>query len=123
MGAAAVHGADRVVFTSDNPRTEDPQAILAKVVAPLVPGPTWQVQANRATAIADTVLQAHDRDLVLIAGKGHETSQEVAGQRDAFDDRIHARNALHARAATRMTLGHLAKLIPNSQLSANPASP
>ena len=123
MGAAAVRGADRVVFTSDNPRSENPESILAQMVAPLVPSPAWHTEANRATAIADTVLQAHDRDVVLIAGKGHETSQEVAGQRHAFDDRIHARNALQARAASRMTLGHLAALIPNSQLSANPASP
>ncbi len=123
MGAAAVRGADRVVFTSDNPRSENPESILAQMVAPLVPSPAWHTEANRATAIADTVLQAHDRDVVLIAGKGHETSQEVTGQRHAFDDRIHARNALHARAASRMTLGHLAALIPNSQLSANPASP
>ena len=123
MGAAAVHGADRVVFTSDNPRSENPESILAQMVAPLVPSSAWHIEASRAAAIADTVLQAHDRDLVLIAGKGHETSQEVAGQRHAFDDRIHARKSLEARAATRMTLGHLAKLIPNSQLSANPASP
>ncbi len=123
MGAAAVQGADRVVFTSDNPRSENPESILAQMVAPLAPSSAWHTEANRATAIADTVLQAHDRDVVLIAGKGHETSQEVAGQRHAFDDRIHARNALQARAASRMTLGHLAALIPNSQLSANPASP
>ena len=123
MGAMAVHGADRVVFTSDNPRSENPESILGQMVAPLVPGPAWRIDANRAAAIADTVLQAHDRDVVLIAGKGHETSQEVAGQRYAFDDRIHARKALDARAATRMTLGHVAALIPNSQLRANPASP
>ncbi len=123
MGASAVQGADRVVFTSDNPRSEDPAAILAQIVAPLPPGPVWQVQADRAQAIADAVLQAHDRDLVLIAGKGHETSQEVAGQRHPFDDRAHARAALQARAATRMTLGHLAAFMPHSQLHANPASP
>ena len=123
MGAAAVHGADQVIFTSDNPRTEDPHSILAQMVAPLVPGPAWRIEANRATAIADTVLQAHDRDVVLIAGKGHETSQEVAGQRHAFDDRSHARKALTARAATRLTLGHVAALVPHSQLRANPASP
>jgi UDP-N-acetylmuramoyl-L-alanyl-D-glutamate--2,6-diaminopimelate ligase len=79
MGVAAVQGADRVVFTSDNPRSEDPAAILAQTVAPLQTGPNWQLQADRALAIADAVLHAHDRDVVLIAGKGHETSQEVAG--------------------------------------------
>ncbi|NBX04650.1 MAG: bifunctional UDP-N-acetylmuramoyl-L-alanyl-D-glutamate--2,6-diaminopimelate ligase MurE/UDP-N-acetylmuramoyl-tripeptide--D-alanyl-D-alanine ligase MurF [Betaproteobacteria bacterium] len=123
MGVAAVQGADRVVFTSDNPRSEDPAAILAQTVAPLQTGPNWQLQADRALAIADAVLQAHDRDVVLIAGKGHETSQEIAGQRLSFDDRVHARTALEARAATRMTLGHLASLIPHGQFSANPASP
>jgi len=123
MGAGAVQGADRVVFTSDNPRSEDPANILAQTVAPLQASPAWQVQADRAMAIADAVLQAHDRDLVLIAGKGHETIQDVAGQRQPFDDRVHARSALSARAATRMTLGHLASLIPHSQFSANPASP
>ena len=123
MGAAAARGADRVVFTSDNPRSENPESILAQMVAPLVPSSAWHTEASRAAAIADTVLQTHERDVVLIAGKGHETSQEVAGQRHAFDDRIHARNALQARAASRMTLGHLAALIPNSQLNAKPASP
>ena len=123
MAAAAVQGADRVVFTSDNPRSEDPQSILAQMVAPLAPAAGWQIEADRAAAIAHTVLQAHDRDLILIAGKGHETSQEVAGQRHAFDDRVHARTALQARAASRMTLGHVAALIPHSQLSANPESP
>ncbi len=122
MGASAVQGADRVVFTSDNPRSEDPAAILAQIVAPLPASPAWQVQTDRAQAIADAVLQAHDLDLVLIAGKGHETSQEVAGQRHPFDDRVHARAALEARAATRMTLGHLAALIPHSRLQANPDS-
>lgn len=122
MGACAVQGAERVVFTSDNPRSEDPAAILAQIVAPLTAGPAWQVQADRAQAIADAVLQAHDRDLVLIAGKGHETSQEVAGQRRPFDDRVHARAALEARTAARMALGHLAALIPHSQLHADPSS-
>ena len=122
MGAAAVQGADQVILTSDNPRTEDPQRILAQMVAPLMQGPSWHVQANRATAIADAVQQAHDHDVVLIAGKGHETSQEIAQQRHTFDDRVHARQALTARAASRMTLGHVAALIPNSHLVANPAA-
>ena len=122
MGAAALQGADRVVFTSDNPRTEDPQNILAQMVVHLTPAAGWQVEANRAAAIAGTVRQAHDRDLIVIAGKGHETSQEVGGQRHTFDDRVHARAALQARAADRMTLGHAAALIPHSHLGANPAT-
>jgi UDP-N-acetylmuramoyl-L-alanyl-D-glutamate--2,6-diaminopimelate ligase len=100
MGAMAAAYADRVVLTSDNPRSEPPQAILAQMVAPLVPGPAWQVQANRATAIADTVLQAHDRDVVLIAGKGHETGQTSGGHTRPFDDRDELGRALESRIGT-----------------------
>ena len=123
MGAVAAQGADHVVFTSDNPRSEDPQQILAQMVATLEPSDHWQVQPDRAAAIAGAVQSMHDRDLLLLAGKGHEATQEIAGQRLPFDDRVQARSALAARANSRLTLGHLAALIPHSQLSADPGTP
>lgn len=81
MGKAAVAGADLAVFTSDNPRSEDPHVILAAM------GPGGVTEADRRVAIAYAVSQAQPGDTVVIAGKGHETGQEVAGVVTAFDDR------------------------------------
>jgi murE/murF fusion protein len=95
MGEVAQRLADRVIVTSDNPRDEDPQAIIAQIVAGL-PGSSAKVtiEPDRAQAILAAVLGAACNDVVLIAGKGHETYQEVAGQRAPFDDRQWAQAAL-----------------------------
>ena len=82
MGRAGVAGADLAVFTSDNPRSEDPLAILAQM------GPGAVVEPDRRTAIAYAVAQARPGDTVVVAGKGHETGQEVAGVVTPFDDRL-----------------------------------
>jgi len=83
MGAAA-HAADLVVLTSDNPRDEDPQAILAEMAAA---APDAVLEVDRRAAIALAVRAARAGDAVVVAGKGHETGQEAAGQVTPFDDR------------------------------------
>jgi UDP-N-acetylmuramyl tripeptide synthase len=97
MARAAEAGADVVVVTSDNPRSESPAAILRDIVAGLS-RPAHAVTEDRAAAIADAVLSADAADVVLLAGKGHETYQEIAGRRLPFDDVEQARVALARRA-------------------------
>jgi murE/murF fusion protein len=84
-----------LILTSDNPRDEDPQSIIAQIVAGL-PGSSAKVtiEPDRAQAILAAVLGAACNDVVLIAGKGHETYQDLAGQRTPFDDRHWAQAAL-----------------------------
>lgn len=97
MARAAVDGADVAVLTSDNPRTEDPEAILDDMIAGL-PDPHGAVRiADRAAAIAAALGMAARGDVVVIAGKGHEPYQELASGRTHFDDREVARAALVAR--------------------------
>jgi len=92
MGAAAARLADRVVVTTDNPRTEAPEAIIEAIVAGMPERPG--IQADRATAILDSIWRAGEHDVILLAGKGHETYQEVRHVRSPFDDREWARFAL-----------------------------
>lgn len=100
MAAAAEAAADHVLLTSDNPRSESPEAILAAMVAGLKQAQQARVQADRALAIAQVVAQAGARDVVLVAGKGHETEQEIMGVRHPFSDVLHAQAALQQRALT-----------------------
>jgi UDP-N-acetylmuramoyl-L-alanyl-D-glutamate--2,6-diaminopimelate ligase len=88
MGAAAAHYADEVIITSDNPRTEDPDAIIADIL-PGMGTCAYHIICERATAIAFALNHATPADVVLIAGKGHETYQEIAGKRYPFSDRTH----------------------------------
>src|SRR3546814_2935753 len=92
MGRIACELADRVIVTNDNPRFEDPQAIADEIVAGMDVVP--EVDLDRAHAILSTIWGAKDNDVVLLAGKGHETYQEFSGQRTAFDDREWAGFAL-----------------------------
>ena len=94
MGAIADKLADRVVVTSDNPRSEKPETIIAQILLGLPSCQTLEVQSDRALAIAQTVAQANVRDVILLAGKGHEATQEIAGTKTAFSDRAHAQAAL-----------------------------
>ncbi len=154
MGAIAQRLADAVVLTSDNPRSEAPEAILAQIAlgmaaapatlpalttpptqsappaqaaAPVPPMP--QMLLDRRAAIAWALQQAADHDVVLIAGKGHETVQEVAGAKLPFSDVDEALIGLRARAqraaaaahntaapATLMTLAQAASLLPGAVL-------
>jgi UDP-N-acetylmuramoyl-L-alanyl-D-glutamate--2,6-diaminopimelate ligase len=87
MGRAAGEGSDLVVLTSDNPRSEDPLAILAEALVGVRETVTeCLVEPDRATAIALAVGRARPGDIVLLAGKGHEKVQEIAGQKLPFDD-------------------------------------
>lgn len=99
MGAVAQHHADRVVVTSDNPRSEDPAAILHQILQGTIAGNTVRAEPDRAAAIALAIAEAAPADVVLIAGKGHEDTQEKAGVRQPFSDMAHAQTALQARGA------------------------
>jgi UDP-N-acetylmuramoyl-L-alanyl-D-glutamate--2,6-diaminopimelate ligase len=87
MGRAAAHGADRTVLTSDNPRREDPAAIIEAIRAGFKDAPAPAVVVDRRAAIRHALDLAAPGDAVLIAGKGHETFQEFANTTVPFDDR------------------------------------
>lgn len=94
MGEVAEKLADWIVLTSDNPRNEVPQAIIDDI---LVGTARAKVEINRASAIRCAVLEADASDVILLAGKGHETYQEIAGIRSPFSDREQAQSALALR--------------------------
>ena len=98
MAAAAEAGADRVIVTDDNPRGEDGEAIVADILAGFRRPGEHRVLRDRRAAIRAAVREAEAGDIVLVAGKGHEPYQEVAGQRLPFDDVAEARAALEAGA-------------------------
>ena len=97
MGRIAEQLSDRVVVTTDNPRSEDTQAILDDILAGLAHTDKATVIEDRAAAIAWAIEQAADDDVVLIAGKGHENYQESNGERIAFSDYAVAKQALAAK--------------------------
>ena len=95
MAAISAEGSTKVILTSDNPRTEDPEKILDEMEAGITPDlkrKTLRI-ADRHEAIKTAVMLANKGDVVLIAGKGHETYQEVMGVKHHFDDREELRNA------------------------------
>ncbi len=101
MGAALARLSDTAVLTSDNPRSEDPLAILAAMLAGAAEVPTHErgtvlVEEERAVAIAAAVARAEPGDTVVVAGKGHEQGQDIAGVVRAFDDRQVLREAIEA---------------------------
>ncbi len=97
MAAVAEREADRAVLTSDNPRSEAPEAILAQMAAGLSSPQAARTVVDRAEAIALAVREAAPADVVLIAGKGHEDYQEIRGVKTPFADIEHARRALDTR--------------------------
>ncbi|MBW8376074.1 cyanophycin synthetase, partial [Stenotrophomonas sp.] len=97
MAAIAQAGADRVVVTDDNPRGEDGDAIVAGILAGFSRREAVTVQRDRAKAIAEALAGAGAGDVVLVAGKGHEPCQEVAGVKLPFDD-LQVARALLERA-------------------------
>jgi UDP-N-acetylmuramyl tripeptide synthase len=130
MGAAAAELADRVYVTSDNPRTEDPRSIIDAIVAgmPTTAWPRTVIEPDRAAAIHQAIADAGDRDIIIIAGKGHEDYQIVPDPDEPliggaharrtvkrfFDDRLVARDALAKR-------GVRARLAPASPVIRHPA--
>jgi len=100
MGRAAAQGADLVIVTDDNPRTEDPAAIRAEVLAGTADGPARVVEVGgRRDAIAYAVGEAKPGDVIALLGKGHERGQEVNGEVLPFDDRVELAAALREVAA------------------------
>lgn len=95
MGAIAERGADAVIVTSDNPRHEDPQAIVAQILAGMHAGARAIV--DRREAIAAAVHEAAPADVIVLAGKGHEDYQEIAGIKHPFSDADEALKALQER--------------------------
>jgi murE/murF fusion protein len=131
MGAIAEQHADQVVLTSDNPRRESPAFILSQILAGTVRREGIDVIEDRREAIDHALSSAADCDVVLIAGKGHEPYQDVAGVKHVFSDVDEAREALARRvpvpcdppAPMMMTLGLARDLLPGSVLSGDPATP
>lgn len=98
MGRVASEQADAVFVTSDNPRSEDPHTIIDAIVSGFGSDSKPIVNTDRASAIGQAIDSAQSGDVVLIAGKGHETSQTIGSQVLPFDDRVVAREALESRA-------------------------
>lgn len=98
MGAIGRALADVCIVTSDNPRSESPQAIIDEIVAGAREGSAEMVvEVDRRVAITAAITTARPGDVVLIAGKGHESGQETMGVVTPFDDRAVARDVLGAR--------------------------
>ncbi len=96
MGAAVAARADRAILTSDNPRGEDPAAIAAQVARD---APGLELELDRRAAIERALAGAQEGDVVVIAGRGAEAEQEIAGAKRPFDDREVARELLAATRA------------------------
>ena len=96
MGRIAARLADRSWITNDNPRNEDPESIVAQIVSGIqsVGGHSWSVEYDRRRAIENILSEATPNDVVLIAGKGHETYQEIDGSVIPFDDRLYVEKSL-----------------------------
>ena len=93
MGEACAKLADRLVVTSDNPRSEDPMAIIGAILKGIGDqGSAVKVEPDRKKAIEFALREAGEGDVVIIAGKGHETTQEIKGVKHPFDDREVVRN-------------------------------
>jgi UDP-N-acetylmuramoyl-L-alanyl-D-glutamate--2,6-diaminopimelate ligase len=101
MAAIAVSGADDVIFTSDNPRSENPQSIIADMTVGLSDDDRYMVVVDRREAIARAVESAGRDDMILIAGKGHENYQQIGSEKRPFSDQSEARSLLAAFSAVR----------------------
>ena len=105
MGAAAAEGADLVVVTSDNPRHEDPRRIIEDVLSGVPPSAELLVDPDRRRAVERAIGAARRGDVVVVAGKGHETVQVVGDRRIPFDDRAVAAEVVAALASGRSSDG------------------
>jgi UDP-N-acetylmuramoyl-L-alanyl-D-glutamate--2,6-diaminopimelate ligase len=97
MGAALSQGADVALFTSDNPRSENPASILREMVSTLDVKEPSAIIEDRAAAISHAISLASAGDTVLVLGKGHEQGQDIAGVITPFDDRLVLATAIEAR--------------------------
>jgi UDP-N-acetylmuramoyl-L-alanyl-D-glutamate--2,6-diaminopimelate ligase len=105
MAAIAEKYGNTVMVTSDNPRTEDPESIIDDILTGFSDSSRVSSEPSRKRAIEHVILEAENSDIVLIAGKGHETYQEINGERHHFDDREEARNALKKRHQAKQSGG------------------
>jgi UDP-N-acetylmuramoyl-L-alanyl-D-glutamate--2,6-diaminopimelate ligase len=96
MGAALIAGSDVAIFTSDNPRSEDPAQIIRDMVSGLTLPTTSAIEPDRKRAIEIAVATAKPGDVVVLLGKGHEPGQEIAGVKHSFDDRLVLAAAIEA---------------------------
>ncbi len=94
MGKIAEKYCDRIILTNDNPRNEDPEAIISQISAAIAKKDPVTVLPDRAAAIKAAINSSYSNDIILVAGKGHETYQEIAGVRLPFSDRQLVRNLL-----------------------------
>lgn len=98
MGAIAERYATHVMVTSDNPRSENPELIMANIFAGFSDVSHALSNVDRATAILQVIRQAKPEDVVLVAGKGHEETQEIAGKKTPFSDQVHLQLAMEGSA-------------------------
>jgi UDP-N-acetylmuramoyl-L-alanyl-D-glutamate--2,6-diaminopimelate ligase len=99
MAAIVQKYANQIVVTSDNPRSESALSIIEQIVTGLTQVDSVHVQVDRALAISQTIALAQPGDVVLLAGKGHESYQEIDGVQHPFSDRVQALKALQVRVA------------------------
>jgi len=114
MGAIAARHADRVLLTSDNPRGEQPEAIINEILSGATGQAGIDVEPNRGRAVELAIRASASEDVVLIAGKGHEAYQEIAGIRHPYSDLETARAAIHARRAEQHGSAEAASTIARS---------
>ena len=98
MGVSAARFASHIVLTDDNPRSENPSKIVADIYAAVTEHPDVRIEHDRARAIKEAVLGAGPDDIVLVAGKGHETWQYLAGERREFKDHAVIEEVLGGKA-------------------------
>ena len=120
MGAVARQWADELVVTSDNPRDERPEVIISQILAGLGADRQAQVEPDRQRAIDAAVERAAAQDVIVIAGKGHEKTQEIAGVKHPFVDLVVARSALARRSAAGVDI---AAASPTAQAARTGACP
>jgi len=101
MANASVKGADISIFTSDNPRSEDPETIINEMTSGLTLSAAVIVEIDRAEAIAKAVAMADKGDCVVVLGKGHEQGQAFKDRTEPFDDRIELAKAIESLASIR----------------------
>ncbi len=104
MARAAENGADAIVVTSDNPRNEAADTIIGHIMSGFNHAKSVTVRSDRAQAIELAIQQAANNDVIVIAGKGHEDYQEIAGVRTPFSDMEHVRSALQMRTTRHMAV-------------------
>lgn len=104
MGCAAQAGADRVIVTSDNPRSEDPQEIIAEIVSGMDDAP-YLIETDRRLAVRQALADAGAGDVIVIAGKGHESTQDLGHEILDFDDRTVAREEIRRCVSPRVATG------------------